>query len=45
MGPSTIIAPKTFTGVLIAPNMNGPIEWGIGKSTDGTSLFISGDTP
>jgi hypothetical protein len=45
MGPATIIAPKTFTGVLIAPSMNGPIEWGIGKSTDGTSLFISGDTP
>jgi hypothetical protein len=45
MGPATIIAPKTFTGVLITPNMNGPIEWGIGKSTDGTSLFISGDTP
>jgi hypothetical protein len=36
--------PTTFTGVLVAPSMNGPSDrWGIGKSSDGSTLLISGD--
>ena len=40
----TLIAPKTFTGVLVAPSMNGPSDqWGIGKSSDGSTLSVSWD--
>jgi hypothetical protein len=39
-----LVTPKTFTGVLVSPSMDGPsYRWGIGKSSDGSSLYISGD--
>jgi hypothetical protein len=39
-----LVTPKTFTGVLVSPSMDGTsYRWGIGKSSDGSSLYISGD--
>ena len=40
-GPMTTILPKSFSGVLVAPDSNAPeSRWGIGKSSDGTTLSI-----